>query len=119
MCVILLCALVCAVLLIDRAPRSVIESPRDLTRIQLQQIRMALECYDLQCGRYPTSDEGLESLLTNTVTDGWRGRFLDCQVLPVDGWGRRFLYTFTNGEPEVRSAGSDVEFYTADDMTSK
>ena len=84
-----------------------------------REMKIAVESYNIQCGRYPTSAEGLGALLTNTITDGWHGPFLDGTALPVDGWGRNYRYLLTVGGPEIRSAGPDMMFDTADDIVSK
>ena len=78
------------------------------TNIQIKDIERALDMYKLGVGRYPTSAEGIQSLVTkpgNAV--GWTGPYL--KELPKDGWGNNFNYTFpaANGRFEIKSLGAD------------
>ena len=78
------------------------------TNIQIKDIERALDMYKLGVGRYPTTAEGIQSLVTkpgNAV--GWTGPYL--KELPKDGWGNNFNYTFpaANGNFEIKSLGAD------------
>lgn len=58
-------------------------------------VKTALGMFDVDCGRYPTSEEGLK-LLVNAPVDGsltnWRGPYVD--DAPSDPWGREYVYRF-------------------------
>ena len=78
------------------------------TNVQIKDIERALDMYKLGVGRYPTTAEGIQSLVTkpgNAV--GWTGPYM--KELPKDGWGNPFSYTFpaANGNYEVKSLGAD------------
>jgi general secretion pathway protein G len=57
-------------------------------------ISLALDLYELDNGRYPTTQQGLEALLTEPesmpIPENWNGPYL--KKRPVDPWGRPYLY---------------------------
>ena len=71
---------------------------------QLSVIRLGLELFYADTGRFPTVAEGL-SILT---APGSKGPYISKEVI-VDPWGRPFLYAFPglDGVPVVSSLGAD------------
>jgi general secretion pathway protein G len=72
----------------------------------------ALKLYRLDIGRYPTTQQGLQSLVEKPVTEpvpqNWKtGGYLD--RLPKDPWGNTYQYTNpgTHSEIDVFSFGAD------------
>jgi len=68
-----------------------------LARLRMQQVGTALDCYQMDMGRYPTREEGgLRALVTPPRSGGeqgarrWAGPYL-VQV-PVDPWGNPLSY---------------------------
>jgi len=62
--------------------------------IQMKQIEGALQLLRIDVGRYPTSAEGLTSLISDPGTmPGWRGPYLGDAEGLIDPWGRSYLYT--------------------------
>jgi len=57
-------------------------------------IDMALSAFELDCGRYPTTEEGIKALLVQPggVTE-WHGPYLKRGV-PKDPWGNPYNYRF-------------------------
>lgn len=55
-------------------------------------LEMALEAFEVDTGRYPTSEEGLAALVAEPpgVTN-WRGPYLRRGV-PLDPWGNPYVY---------------------------
>ena len=54
-------------------------------------IATALKLYELDNGAYPTTEEGLEALLTKpTSARNWNGPYLEKK--PIDPWGREYKY---------------------------
>ncbi len=55
----------------------------------------ALSMFHVDNGRFPTKEEGLEALIKKPVTipEGgkWR-RYLEAHKLPMDPWGRAYVY---------------------------
>src|ERR1035441_1448246 len=62
---------------------------------QLSTIGMVLDTFAHDCGRYPSSAEGLEALLKrpSSVPEAhWKGPYLDCDSIPFDRWGHAYIY---------------------------
>ncbi len=79
------------------------------TRIQIVSLGTALDTFALDVGRYPSTDEGLESL--RTAPSGvrmWDGPYLPKNV-PDDPWGNPYNYSSpVDGAPyEIVSYGAD------------
>lgn len=82
----------------------------DTARLQIDSLRTALDLYRLDAGRYPTAQEGLGVLVQKPAnTRRWNGPYLRDGTLPVDPWGRAFLYRADarGGGYELLSLGSD------------
>lgn len=82
-------------------------------RTQIESIATALEAYYIDCGNYPTGEQGLGALRkkpeTSPSSDSWAGPYLYKDV-PKDPWG--YEYEYTNPAPDgspygIRSYGAD------------
>lgn len=62
---------------------------------QIQIFSMALNSYFLDCGVYPTTEQGLQALweipVMEPVPDSWNGPYLDKEI-PKDPWNNEFKY---------------------------
>jgi len=78
------------------------------TRIQLERFMMALEAFRLDVGRYPTEQEGLTALVTNSGIEKWKGAYLK-KVVPNDPWGNPYNYRQPgeHGVVDIYSYGQD------------
>ncbi len=85
------------------------------TRASIAGIKTALNMYELDTGRYPSS---LDSLITSDGSENWKGPYLDSKVLPPDQWGTPFGYTVQESGFEIRSAGKDKQLGSGDDITN-
>ena len=77
--------------------------------IQIADLDKSLELFKLDVGRYPTTEEGLESLVKRPGTvNGWTGPYLKGGV-PADPWGHPYRYANPgpNGGLEILSLGAD------------
>lgn len=79
----------------------------DVTNIdaadELSAIRMALELFYADAGRYPTLREGLALL----CTPAFRGPYME-PVLLTDPWGRDYVYSIRDdGRPMAMTYGAD------------
>jgi general secretion pathway protein G len=90
--------------------------PAIKARRDLYALRVAVERFRLDCGRYPASAEGLKALVLDPPAPGWRGPYVN--LVRPDPWRRPYLYAVTGGAVDVRSAGPDGRPYTADDIGS-
>ena len=69
--------------------------------IQIKDLEQALEMYKLDVGRYPSSQEGLESLVRKpSNATGWNGPYLKSDV-PMDPWNREYHYKYPGERAEV------------------
>jgi len=77
------------------------EAKRDLVCVQMKSIYDgALDMYKIKNSRYPSTEEGLETL---TKTDAY---FKDAKM-PKDSWGNPFIYINNDGAIELISLGAD------------
>ena len=80
-------------------------------RQDIRQIETALNLYRLDNYRYPSTDEGLQALVTNpgeTVAPNWKpGGYL--RSLPQDPWNRPYQYANPGqrGEFDIYTLGAD------------
>jgi general secretion pathway protein G len=85
---------------------------------RLDGMKTALEIFEVQNDRFPTTAEGLNALITNPGNlEKWEPTM---DKLPVDPWGHGYIYRSPgkNGEPfDLLSAGPDGKEGTADDIT--
>jgi len=77
-------------------------------------LRTALEMFKRDCGRYPTTEEGLTALINNPGTMRWDGYYI--MVLYSDPWSRKYIYRFTNETVTLLSCGRDKVEGTGDDI---
>jgi len=86
-------------------------------------LKTALEFFEVDCERYPTTDEGLKILAT-APADGsltnWRGPYFDSPGVLMDPWDHPYVYHFpgTNNTNsyDLYSLGPDGVGNTADDI---
>ena len=59
-------------------------------------ISAALDLYELDNGRYPSTEQGLFALLQEPTTPptpkSWNGPYLKKKKMPLDPWGRDYVY---------------------------
>lgn len=59
-----------------------------------------LDIYKLDVGIYPTTDQGLQALITRPSGVGrWNGPYLKGEKVPEDPWGRPFIYRSPSQRP--------------------
>jgi len=88
-------------------------------------LSMALDMYELDNGRYPTSEQGLKALLVKPSTspepDNWSGPYLKKRVIPKDPWGNAYVYVSPGSQNpdsyDLSSLGPD-EQDSSDDVTN-
>lgn len=85
---------------------------------------VALDLFEQDTGRYPTTEEGLKVLIENPQLPSWRGPYLKSNSIPLDPWSNEYKYTYpstlTSSEflYDLISAGPDGSFGTEDDITN-
>ena len=77
-------------------------------KTQIEMLGQALDAFRLDVGRYPTTSEGLNALVTNPGVEGWNGSYLK-KGLPNDPWKRPYLYQSPgeHGDYDLVSNGAD------------
>jgi general secretion pathway protein G len=86
------------------------ESKVKAAKIQIQSFGSALDLFNLDTGRYPTSAEGLTALVQSPGTiPKWNGPYLKGGVVPNDPWGTPYVYRSPgeHGPYDIKSYGSD------------
>ena len=82
----------------------------DAARVEIGQIGQALDLYKLEVGRYPTTQEGLEALVTAPAgATNWNGPYWKKTSVPKDPWGNDYKYTSPGASApyEIVSLGAD------------
>jgi len=88
--------------------------------LDIHTIEMALDTFEIECGRYPTTEEGLGALLEPPPNvRGWTEAYLK-KGLPKDPWGNPYVYRCpgqhnANGY-DLYSFGSDGQDGGGDDI---
>lgn len=77
-------------------------------KAQIELLGQSLDQFRLDVGRYPTTQEGLQALVTNPGIDNWDGPYPK-KAIPNDPWGRPYHYQCpgTHGEYDLFSYGRD------------
>ncbi len=69
--------------------------------IQISDLEQALEMFKLDVGRFPSTAQGLQSLVEKPAdASGWNGPYLKSGV-PQDPWGRDYQYKYPGEHGEI------------------
>lgn len=88
--------------------------PEEVALKDLKALRIALERFRYDCRRYPTTEEGLKSLVSDNDFIGWRGYYVN--LIRPDPWYRRYLYRLDSDNVVLLSLGPDGIEGTSDDV---
>lgn len=80
-----------------------------VAKAQIDGLEKALDQYRLDVGRYPTTEQGLNALVTAPAgVTRWQGPYLKKGV-PVDPWGTPYVYKApgSHGDVDIMSYGKD------------
>lgn len=80
---------------------------------ELKALRIAVERFMNDCGRYPSEDEGLDALVLDPGISGWGGHYVN--MIKPDPWFHDYCYIVTNGVVALFSMGPDG-IRSADDI---
>lgn len=83
-------------------------------------LSLALDLFEQDTGRYPTTEEGLIALVQDPGVSGWQGSYLKSGLKP-DPWGNQYIYQIDNTSRQytLTSAGPDQQQGTDDDIRAK
>lgn len=83
-------------------------------------INLALDMFELDNGRYPTTEEGLQALRANPSSlPNWKGPYLKKD--PKDPWGKAYLYRYPgsqNNDYDLFCAGPNGIEGDSDDIAN-
>ena len=85
-------------------------------------IKVPLFSYKMHVGDFPSTEEGLQALITPPANkaDRWRGPYLEPAKIPVDPWGEPYHYAYpgihNKDGYDVWSSGPDHQSGNADDI---
>jgi len=91
-------------------------------KASIRNIGVALGAFEVRAGRFPTTQEGLQALVTKPSSlsdEEWDGPYL--QELPKDPWGQEFIYRSPgehNQDYDLISKGPDKQENTPDDIAN-
>ena len=93
------------------------EGRRTKALMDIKTMEEALDLYKVDTGYYPTTEQGLEALITPPpdVTN-WKGPYLKQKEIPMDPWGNEYVYRSDGESFELFSVGKDGREGTEDDI---
>ncbi len=87
------------------------QAKRRLACVQMHSLSNALKTYKLSLGVFPTTKEGLKSLVQNPDPQKYttypQGGFLGSKKIPKDPWGSDYIYITKENGFDIISLGSD------------
>lgn len=85
------------------------QARRMKAKVDISNIKSTLALFKTDTGRFPTTSEGLEVLVSDPGIKGYNS---DCYLdkVPLDPWGNRYIYL----SPGVHSKDYDLESYGKD-----
>ncbi len=91
------------------------EARRTKTEVDIGIISQALQMYKLDNGKYPTTDQGLLSLVeppsVGSLAKNWKkGGYLDKSTTPKDPWENEYIYI----SPALHGKDFDITSYGPD-----
>ena len=67
------------------------------TQNQIDSFKTALGVYELDSGVFPSTEQGLQALITTpsgASLPNWKGPYLDPPVIRLDPWGHAYIYKY-------------------------
>ena len=84
------------------------------TKTQIRSLESALKLYKLDNGVYPTTEQGLNSLVAKptvgVIPKNYKeGGYIESKQVPKDGWGNDYIYVSPgeHGDYDLSSYGAD------------
>lgn len=101
-----------AALVVPRIGPQVAEAQRTSAQTQIRSIEDALEMYRMHNGFYPSTQQGLDALVSAPTTTPVPKHYQDggyLKKVPDDPWGNPYVYRNNNGRISIVSYGPDGE----------
>lgn len=87
------------------------EAKRKLVCVQMKGVGETLKMFKLDNGVYPTTEEGLQALITNPSEENYPSyapnAYFEGKKLPKDSWKNDFIYINDGNDFDLISLGSD------------
>lgn len=95
-------------------------------KTQIAVFEVGLDLFEIDCGRYPTNNEGLGTLIIephDLIAGHWRGPYYrNVKKIPLDPWGNAFVYICPGQHNplgyDLQSRGPDGILNTFDDLVT-
>jgi len=86
------------------------ESKLSATKIQIRQLGVILDDFRRVCGRYPTTDEGMDALIKASPTLQCKNYdpegFIKDKKIPKDPWDKEYDYSSDGNKYVIKSIGA-------------
>jgi general secretion pathway protein G len=82
----------------------------ETARIDISNLGTALDQFNLDCGKYPTQEQGLSALVKQPAGEAcWQGPYIKQRAVPKDPWGHPYHYRIPgqDGTYDLFSFGGD------------
>ena len=87
------------------------QARRMKAKVQIRNFQSALALFKTDTGRFPSTSEGLATLINNPGVRGWKqGGYLEGGRVPDDPWGNPYVYI----RPGNQGGSYDLESYGRD-----
>lgn len=71
-----------------------------VAHLEIERLATSLDMYKLDVGTYPTSEQGLQALITRpSGVAHWNGPYVKQDKVPEDPWGRPYVYRNPSQRP--------------------
>lgn len=118
--VVVLIIAVLAALVVPKVQQNAETAKIGAAKSQIARLSSLLQQFRLDCDRFPTTEEGLNALVSQpSDATGWKGPYLD--KVPVDPWQMDYQYLFPGTTADsflLSTDGPDKQNGTDDDITN-
>ena len=96
---------------------------KNIARTQVEMLEDAVSQYQLNVRRCPTTEQGLQALITAPSDlpnpERWEGPYLDDDTIPLDPWDSEYRYEDVDADNfRIWSVGPDGANNTEDDIST-
>ena len=87
------------------------QARRMKAKVQIRGFQSALALFKTDTGRFPTTSEGLEALVSGASIDGSKGSYIEGNKVPIDPWKHEYVYLCPgiHDDYDLESFGKDGE----------
>jgi general secretion pathway protein G len=111
--VVILILAILAALIVPKVIGRTDDAKVGAAKSDIKTLSSALEAFKLDCGRYPTTDEGLQALVVApSDVQGWKSAYIKTGNIPLDPWGTEYHYEYPG--PDGGENSFLIESYGAD-----